>query len=474
MASDIKMSRDQLTYHIPKRFIVVGLCGVAFAICYAVAIVFMAMDFGWSSTTQGIVLSAFFVGYLTTQVLGGALADKFGGKPVLAIAAATRVLFTLLTPKASEFGLNPLIICRICVGIGEGALFPGVQSLIAKWIPAQERSRAVAVVTGSSLIGAVIGLPLATWLGNGIYGWECIFYLFGTIGMFWSLLWQIYGSSLPDQYEGISQEELKLIKGVGKFEDEENNVTQRERLNANPEVNVSRQEDVPNVAEDESSPLLADNKKKNSKLTNDIPWKLILSRKEVWALLITYFCNSWGYFIMLTWLPTYYLDHFGIDIKKLGYFAVIPYAVQGAMGFVVGTIGDHMIHKVKFRVITIRRIAQSIGSFGVAIFLLLAAYFASTPFEGIILITIGMGLNTFTLAGVSVNQFDIAPKYAGIIYGLGNTLGVIPGIFGVALTGWILDVTGRNWNIIWDIAASLYFSSALIFLAWAGGDVIID
>ncbi|CAG8574357.1 12811_t:CDS:2 [Funneliformis mosseae] len=470
------MSRDQPTYLIPKRFIVVGLCAVAFAICYAdrsniaVAIVYMAMDFGWSSTTQGLVLSAFFVGYLTTQILGGALADKFGGKPVLAIAAATRVLFTLLTPKASEFGLNPLIICRICVGIGEGALFPGVQSLIAKWIPAQERSRAVAVVTGSSLIGAVVGLPLATWLGSGVYGWECIFYLFGTIGVFWSLLWQIYGSSLPDQYEGISQEEIKLIEGIGKFEDEENHV-------ANAEDGVSQQEGVRDQhsnAEDESTPLLVDNKKNDSKLTNDIPWMLILSKKEVWALLITYFCNSWGYFIMLTWLPTYYIDHFGIDIKKLGYFAVIPYAVQGVMGFVVGTIGDHMIHKVKFRVITIRRIAQSIGSFGVATFLLLAAYCASSPFEGIILITIGMGLNTFTLAGVSVNQFDIAPKYAGIIYGLGNTLGVIPGIFGVALTGWILDVTGRNWNIIWDIAASLYFSSALIFLAWAGGEVIID
>lgn len=51
----------------------------------AVAIVYMAKEFGWSSTTQGLVLSSFFVGYLTTQVLGGALADKFGGKWVLGV-----------------------------------------------------------------------------------------------------------------------------------------------------------------------------------------------------------------------------------------------------------------------------------------------------------------------------------------------------------------------------------------------------
>ncbi|CAG8518246.1 1097_t:CDS:2 [Funneliformis caledonium] len=134
------------------------------------------------------------------------------------------------------------------------------------------------------------------------------------------------------------------------------------------------------------------------------------------------------------------IAHFGIDIKKLGCFAVIPYAVQGAMGFVVGTIGDHMIHKV-------RRIAQSINwkSWG--------RYFpfigcASSPFEGIIL-----------------NQFDIAPKYAGIIYG--QHFRCDPCIFGVALTGWILDVAGRNWNIR-IFVASLYFSSALILvgLGW--------
>ncbi|CAG8467151.1 11110_t:CDS:2 [Funneliformis mosseae] len=63
------MSRDQPTYLIPKRFIIVGLCAVTFANCYADRsnIVFMSMDFGWSSTTQGLVLSAFFVGYLTPK-----------------------------------------------------------------------------------------------------------------------------------------------------------------------------------------------------------------------------------------------------------------------------------------------------------------------------------------------------------------------------------------------------------------------
>ncbi len=38
----------------------------------------------------------------------------------------------------------------------------------------------------------------------------------------------------------------------------------------------------------------------------DIPWRLLLSRKEVWAIILCHFCHNWGTFILLTWMPTYY------------------------------------------------------------------------------------------------------------------------------------------------------------------------
>lgn len=39
---------------------------------------------------------------------------------------------------------------------------------------------------------------------------------------------------------------------------------------------------------------------------SNIPWKLILSKAPVWALIISHFCHNWGTFILLTWMPTYY------------------------------------------------------------------------------------------------------------------------------------------------------------------------
>lgn len=37
-----------------------------------------------------------------------------------------------------------------------------------------------------------------------------------------------------------------------------------------------------------------------------IPWRSILSKPPVWALIVSHFCHNWGTFILLTWMPTYY------------------------------------------------------------------------------------------------------------------------------------------------------------------------
>ncbi|RIA92786.1 major facilitator superfamily domain-containing protein [Glomus cerebriforme] len=470
--------------YIPKRLIVLGLCALAILINYAdrsniaVAIVYMAKEFDWSSTTQGLVLSSFFVGYITTQVLGGAVADKFGGKWVLGVAAVGWTTFTLLTPSAAKLGLNYLLPCRILLGITEGAGFPSVHSLIASWAPLEERSRTVAIITSSNVIGSVIAFPISTWLGSSPWGWESIFWVFGAVGVVWSLLWQIYGGSDPNNYPGISNEELDLIL---KNNQKGSSVYSSLPTSEEEEIIDEGSEDIIDVTEnsettqDNNELVSEDNDDSSTAIKNShIPWRLILSRREVWAILVAYFCHSWGFFILLNWLPTYYLDHFGVDIKYLGYFAVLPYAVQGTSGFFVGILADYIIYRLKVRVIIVRRMAQIIGSWSIAIFLLLATHIAKTPLQSIILIAIGTGLNSFTLAGLTVSQLDIAPRYSGIIFGLGNSLGIIPAIVGVALTGWILDTTGRNWNIIWNSSAALYFTGASVFSIWAGDTVIIE
>ncbi|RIB26243.1 major facilitator superfamily domain-containing protein [Gigaspora rosea] len=459
----------------------------------SIAITSMALEFNWSYITQGYILSSFFIGYLTTQVIGGALSDRFGGKWVLSIAAALWTIFTLLTPIAAKYSVLYLILCRILLGIGEGACLPSIHSLIAVWFPPEERSRAVGAITSSSFIGIMVAMPISTLLiASPFFGWESIFFIFGLIGCFWSFSWHFLGASNPIDYPGISKEELSWIL-KSEYDVNKNNLgfSQFESRMSIVEDNDSEIESSRIIAieEDENTRLLKVNHDQKylkvgnasnetletSNLSKDgIPWKLIFSRREIWAILAAQFFNSFGFYIMLNWLPTYYLDHFGLDINKLGYFSVVPYVSQGTMGFVVGIIGDYLVNKLNIRVITVRRGAQIIGILGVSIFLLFAAYLATTPIEGIILITIGCTLGSFSFIGVHMSQLDVAPKYAGVIWGLGNTFGVIAGYFGVALVGLILDITAKNWNIVWNLVALSSLTGTVLFVLWVGDEVVIS
>lgn len=69
------------------------------------------------------------------QVLGGQLADKYGGKRVLASGVALWSLFTLLTPQAAAMGTAPLLAARVLLGVGEGIAFPAIHSMIARNVP---------------------------------------------------------------------------------------------------------------------------------------------------------------------------------------------------------------------------------------------------------------------------------------------------------------------------------------------------
>jgi len=65
-------------------------------------------------------LGAFFYGYATTQLIGGMMAQKIGGKLLMLIVVFWTALLTLLTPPFIDVGGHgALIAIRILEGIGE-------------------------------------------------------------------------------------------------------------------------------------------------------------------------------------------------------------------------------------------------------------------------------------------------------------------------------------------------------------------
>lgn len=65
-----------------------------------------------------------------------------------------------------------------------------------------------------------------------------------------------------------------------------------------------------------------------------------------------------------------------------------------------------------------------------ALFLLLCGYFGTNVGWVVVLLSLSVGSSGFIIAGNVANNLDITPKYAGIIMGISNTIGTIPGFVG--------------------------------------------
>ena len=59
-------------------------------------------DIEWDKTQQGWILSAFFYGYLFTQVPGGIIAGRFGGKRVVLVCMSLYGVVTMLIHVAAR------------------------------------------------------------------------------------------------------------------------------------------------------------------------------------------------------------------------------------------------------------------------------------------------------------------------------------------------------------------------------------
>ena len=77
-------------------------------------------EFNWDEEKQGVVLASFFYGYVTTQIAGGILAQRFGGKRPLLFGIFWTAVLTILTPVVTHAGgFIAIVITRILEGIGE-------------------------------------------------------------------------------------------------------------------------------------------------------------------------------------------------------------------------------------------------------------------------------------------------------------------------------------------------------------------
>ncbi|KAF6153477.1 hypothetical protein GIB67_027344 [Kingdonia uniflora] len=417
-----------------ERVKVVSMLGLALSLCNAdrvvmsVAIVPLSLAHGWSRSFAGIVQSSFLWGYLMSPIAGGALVDYYGGKVVMAWGVAIWSIATFLTPWAAEISLWALLAMRVLLGLAEGVALPSMNNMISRWFPQTERSRAVGIAMGGFQLGNVIGLTLSPilMLKGGSFG---PFVIFGLSGFLWVLVWISATSSAPECHPQISKYELEYIK--------------------------SHKPSMPTIEKKPKKPNMVP------------PFRRLLLKLPTWALISANAMHSWGYFVILSWMPIYFNTIYHVDLRQAAWFSAVPWIMMAVLGYFAGVWSDMLIKRGTSVTLT-RKIMQSIGFVGPAI-ALIGLIAAKSPSTASAWLTVAVGLKSFSHSGFLVNLQEIAPQYAGVLHGMSNTAGTSAAIIGTVGAGFFVELTGSFRGFLL-FTSFLYFLSALFWNIFATGE----
>ncbi|XP_020042270.2 sialin isoform X2 [Castor canadensis] len=318
----------------------------------------------WDAGTQGWILGSFFYGYIITQIPGGYMASKVGGKLLLGFGILGTAVFTLFTPIAADLGVIALIVLRALEGLGEGVTFPAMHAMWSSWAPPLERSTLLSISYAGAQLGTVISLPLSGLICYYM-NWTYIFYFFGIIGILWFILWIWLVSDTPETHKTISHYEKQYILSSLKNQ-------------------LSSQKSV--------------------------PWKSILKSLPLWAIVVAHFSYNWTFYTLLTLLPTYMKDILRFNVQENGFLSALPYFGCWLCMILSGKAADNLRVKWNFSALSVRRIFTIIGMIGPAIFLVAAGFTGCDYSLAVVFLTISTTLGGFCSSGFSINHLDIAPS----------------------------------------------------------------
>lgn len=408
-----------------RRHVLVVLCLAAMFLGYtdrvniAVASIAMQAEFHWTQTVKGLVLSSFFVGYMALQIGAGALARRFGGKAVLGFAVAWWSLFTLATPFAASLSIGVLIAARIGLGLGEAALMPATYELFSRWVPPAERGRAIGSLLSGIPLGQIVGFLASGWL-TASFGWPASFYVFGALGLAWTGYW------------------LRTV--------------------ANDPAHDAR------VAATERALLLECASSRHGAQRPATPWRLFLRAPPVWALVAAHFAHNWTLYMLVSWLPSYFRESHGLSITNSGLYSAAPWAAYFAALQLTGRWSDAAIARGR-HTITVRRAATA-GGLIAASACLLTLRAVDSPALALALICVATASIGVAASGLTAVPLDLSPRHAPVLIGFSNTFATIPGIAGVAVTGWLVDLT-HTYSTAFLVSALFSIGGALLFLRFA-------
>lgn len=350
----------------------------------------IADDFNLSGTATGFITSTYFSLYVAMQVPAGLLGDKLGLRKVL-------ITFYLLGAAALLFlGLsaNSYILLIVLVGlhgIGMGAYYPTSYGINIGTIPKEKRGLTSAIINSGMSIGTALGLVVAGPVYSLTGSWRIPFLLLAVPTLLVPLLFR---RSLPEpERDGKSQ------------------------TDGNQGVNL----------------------------------KQILADKDLWALNLAAFCAGYGFWVALTWGPSFFASERSLELTAAGALTALPALSAIPAALFVGRLSDKVGRR---KLALILYPLQALTIFALAYVKSFSLLIGALIFYGIIGRTVS---DTVIISWFGDYVSKKSPHALGAAVGVFNLVGMSAAVIAPLISGMVKDLTGS--------LAGAFYIGALIVLA---------
>src|SRR6185503_10139160 len=145
----------------------------------------MGVDLGITAAAFGFSIALQNIVWGLAQPFSGALADRYGARPVLFVTA---LIFSLglLTLLVSTSFPGGLIVAGVLLGIGTTG-FSNLFGAISRVTPLERRSQTVGLVAAAGSLGTMVLAPFGGWLIDGP-GWRTAMVVFAALASVMALL----------------------------------------------------------------------------------------------------------------------------------------------------------------------------------------------------------------------------------------------------------------------------------------------
>jgi len=200
MSITVPETTDFNPHRSSYRWVIMALTSSAFIMAFVSRFAWpplmpVAMpDLGIIDLSQGMAyMSAFYLGYIITQIPGGLLSDRFGPRMVLAAALALQGLGTLGLAFTLNYHFGLLL--RIICGLGGGCVYSACLKAIITWFSPAQRGLAIAVVMSAPTVGVALPNFLMPAL-EAAFGWQKSFLIIGLIVLVIALMLALFMKQL--------------------------------------------------------------------------------------------------------------------------------------------------------------------------------------------------------------------------------------------------------------------------------------